>query len=246
MHPRLSETELDRYRRQIIIDEIGETGQKKLKQAKVCICGAGGLASPVAIYLTAAGVGNITLVDHDQVSLNNLNRQILHSENQIDRKKVESAKEHLNQINSLATITGCAEKITENNARQLIAGHDVVIDALDNLDARYIVNLAVQKENTVFIHGAVERFEGRVMTVIPRQSTCLRCLYRGPVKKAGEIPVVGVTPAVIGALQATETIKYITGAGHLLTDRLLTYDGLEMTFKEMKLKKNPDCDHCGK
>lgn len=246
MSTQISPKELERYQRQLIIDEIGETGQEKLKQAKVCICGTGGLGSPAAIYLATAGIGTITLVDHDRVSLDNLNRQILHSENRIGQKKVDSAKDHLKQINSLSNIITYAKKISSDNAHPLIAGHDVVIDALDNLKTRFVINRAAQKTKTVLVHGAVERFEGRLMTIIPGKSTCLGCLNRGPVKPEGKIPVIGVIPAVIGALQATEAIKYIVSAGNLLTDRLLIYDGLAMKFREMKLKRHPDCDHCGK
>lgn len=242
----LSAEELDRYDRQVCIAEIGTTGQEKLKKAKICICGAGGLGSPAAIYLVAAGVGTITLVDHDQVALSNLNRQVLHHEADIGRYKVDSAKEKLGNLNSHVTLDTSRLKITEENVVRLIAGHDVIIDALDNLETRYILNQAALDLNIAFIHGAVSGFEGRVMTVIPGQSTCLRCLYRGPVKQPRKIPVIGVTPAVIGAIQATEAIKYITGIGDLLTDRLLIYDGLKLKWSEFKLLKNPSCDHCGK
>lgn len=242
----LSQSEIDRYQRQISIEEIGRAGQEKIKKARICICGAGGLGSPSAIYLSAAGIGSLTLIDHDRVSLNNLNRQILHSEEKIGRYKVDSAKAYLSHLNSGTDVTALREKITAVNAEKLITGHDVVIDALDNLDARYLINEAVQKTKTVLIHGAVDRFEGRIMTIVPGKTACLRCLYRGPVKPSGSIPVIGVAPAVIGALQAAEAIKYILGTGRLLTDTMLIYNGLDMKFQEMRLKKNPNCDHCGK
>ncbi len=240
----LSSEERSRYGRQIGIDEIGEAGQTKLKQAKVCICGAGGLGSPAAMYLAAAGIGTITLIDHDRVALSNLNRQILHGDNDIGSFKVESAKATLHQLNAHVIVNAIQCHITKENARALIAGCDVLIDALDNLETRYILNKAALASTIPFIHGAVNGFEGRIMTILPGRSTCLRCLYRGPVESPPTIPVIGVTPAVIGALQATEAIKIITGRGDLLTDRLLIYDGLKLEFREFKIRKNPTCDHC--
>ena len=240
----LSDEELYRYDRQIRIAEIGAAGQAALKQARVCICGAGGLGSPVAIYLAAAGVGSITIVDRDRVTLGNLNRQILHGEPDIGRAKVDSAKTALNRLNSEVVVNTRPVAITEENVRALVSSHDVIVDALDNLETRYILNRAALELGITFIHGAVNGFEGRIMTVIPGSSTCLRCLYRGPVKPPETIPVIGVAPAVIGALQATEAIKAIAGIGDLLTDRLLSYDGLSLKWREFKLHRNPACDHC--
>jgi len=245
MSSMLSAPERDRYGRQILIGEIGTDGQEKLKKAKILICGAGGLGSPVALYLTAAGVGTLTLVDHDRVALSNLNRQILHGEADIGRKKVDSARETLGGINSHVAVTANAVTISAQNAEQWVSGHDVIIDALDNPETRYILNQAALNQRIPFVHGAVSGFEGRVLTIIPGRSTCLRCLYRGPVTPVSEFPVIGVTPAVIGAIQATEAIKILLGIGELLTDRLLIYDGLKLTWKEFKVKKNPQCDHCG-
>ena len=241
----LSAEELDRYDRQILIDEIATAGQERLKNGKVFICGAGGLGSPVALYLSAAGVGTLTLIDHDRVALSNLNRQILHGDTDIGRQKVDSAREKLGKMNSHVIINASTVTLTAENAEELITGHDVVIDALDNLETRYILNQAALNQRIAFVHGAVNGFEGRVLTVIPGQSTCLRCLYRGPATQAAKFPVIGVTPAVIGAIQATEAIKILAGIGRLLTDRLIIYDGLKLTWKEFKVKKNPKCDHCG-
>ena len=241
----LSEPELDRYDRQIIIEEVGIAGQQKLKRAKVVICGIGGLGSPAALYLSAAGVGAITLVDSDQVTLSNLNRQVLHHESDIGRNKTASAKDKLSRLNAAVALKTRHVALTEANAPELIANHDVVIDALDNMDTRYAVNKAALDLDIPLIHGAVSGFEGRVMTVVPGHSTCLRCLYRGPVPSQAKIPVMGVTPAVIGALQATEAVKIIVGIGDLLTDRLLRYDGLTLTWQELRLHRNRLCDHCG-
>lgn len=245
MKPTLSAEELERYDRQIYIQDIGPAGQEKLKKAKIFICGAGGLGSPAAIYLAAAGIGAITLFDYDEVVRSNLNRQVLHQEADIGRRKVDSAKEKLSKLNPHVVVTTGCDAVTAENANRLVSGHDVIIDALDNPETRYILNKAALDLGVAFIHGAVNGFEGRVMTVIPG-STCLRCLYRGPVASAPKFPVIGVTPAVIGALQATEAIKYLLGIGELLTDRLLTYDGLKLKWREFKVRKNPRCDHCGR
>jgi len=241
----LTAEELERYDRQILIEDLGITAQKKLKRAKVFICGAGGLGSPVAVYLAAAGIGSLTIVDNDRVSLSNLNRQVLHHDSDIDRLKVDSAKEEICRINPHVNIHVHPVTITEENIGKLIDGQHIIVDALDNQETRYIINKAALKANIPLVHGAVNGFEGRLMTIIPGQSTCLRCLHRGPVDSSSKFPVIGVTPAVIGALQATETIKYLAGVGKFLTDRLLVFDGLALKFSEFKVRKNPRCDHCG-
>ena len=233
-----------RYDRQIMIAEIGEDGQERLKKARVFIAGAGGLGSPAAIYLTAAGVGMIRVVDHDSVELSNLNRQVLHWDEDIGKKKAASGTEKLKRLNRKVEIEAIEEMITEVNVFKLLAGFDLIVDAMDNLPTRYLLNKAALEKNIPFFHGAVYGFEGRAMTIIPGKTACLRCVYRGviPGKK---FPVVGVTPAVIGCIQATEVIKYIVGIGELLTDRLLIYDGLNMKFTEFKAKRDPHCEHCG-
>jgi adenylyltransferase/sulfurtransferase len=246
MIPILSAAELERYDRQILIGEIGLDGQEKLKKAKIFICGAGGLGSPAAIYLAAAGVGTITLVDHDHVALSNLNRQVLHGESDIGRRKVDSAKEKLGKINPHLILRTSTVRIADENAAEWVAGHDVIIDALDNLATRYVLNKVAQELGIAFIHGAVNGFEGRALTVLPGRSACLRCLHRDTVPETGKFPVIGVTPAIIGVIQATEAIKYITGIGELLADRLIVYDGLRAKWSEFKVKKNPNCDHCGR
>lgn len=244
--PGLSAEELERYDRQILIGEIGMAGQKKLKSSKIFICGAGGLGSPAAIYLAAAGVGAITLIDHDHVALSNLNRQILHGDADIGRRKVDSAREKLGKINPHLILRTGTVRITDENAAEWVAGHDVVIDALDNIATRYVLNKATQELGIAFIHGAVNGFEGRALTILPGQSACLRCLHRGAVPETGKFPVIGITPAIIGVIQATEAIKYLTGIGELLADRLVVYDGLRAKWSEFKVRKNPECDHCGR
>jgi adenylyltransferase/sulfurtransferase len=227
-----------------MIGEIGQEGQGKLKRSRVVIAGAGGLGSTVAIYLTAAGIGMIRVIDHDQVALSNLNRQILHWEEDIGRKKVDSARTKLRNLNSAVEIEAIAETITEGNVSQLADGCDAIVDAMDNLPTRHILNRCAIERNIPFFHGAVNGFGGRVMTIIPGETACLRCMYRGPVPQE-KFPVIGVAPAVIGSIQATEVIKYLVGIGKLLTNRLLIYDGLKITFSEFTVNKNPDCDHCG-
>jgi molybdopterin/thiamine biosynthesis adenylyltransferase len=240
----LTPSESERYDRQIMIRGIGQEGQEKLKRSRVFIAGAGGLGSPIAIYLTAAGIGMIRMIDHDQVALSNLNRQILHWEEDIGKKKVDSAKRKLRNLNSAVEIETIGETITEDNVSQLVDGCDVIVDAMDNLPTRYILNRCAIEKNIPFFHGAVNGFEGRVMTILPGKTACLRCMYRGPVPQE-KFPVIGVTPAVIGIIQATEVIKYLVGIGKLVTNRLLIYDGLKVAFTEFSVNKNPNCDHCG-
>ena len=239
----LNSDEQIRYDRQIMLKGIGEAGQEKLKKARIVIAGSGGLGSPIAIYLASAGIGTIRIIDHDIVELSNLNRQVLHWDSDIGRHKVESAAEKLRQLNPGVTIETSSETISEDSVSRLISGCDLVMDGLDNLPTRYLVNKAAINSNTPFIHGAVYGFEGRILTVIPGESACLRCVYRGPVP-ATKFPVIGVTPVVIGCLQATEAIKYLLGLGKLLTDRLLVYDGLKMRFTELTVRRDPDCVDC--
>jgi len=241
----LTGDELKRYDRQIMIPGIGEEGQEKLKRARVVIAGGGGLGSPVAIYLAAAGVGTIRIIDHDRVELSNLNRQVLHWDEDVDRKKVDSAAEKLERLNKGVEIEAVEETITEASISELVAGFDLIVDAMDNLPTRYLLNKAAIENNIPFFHGAVYGLEGRAMTVIPGRTACLGCVYRGTIPEE-KFPVIGVTPAVIGCIQATEVIKYVTGIGKLLANRLLVYDGLSMKFTEMVVKKDPNCEHCGR
>ncbi len=240
----LTKDERERYDRQIMIREFGEGGQEKLKRAKVIVAGSGGLGSPVSIYLAAAGVGTIRIVDHDRVELSNLNRQVLHWDKDIGMKKVDSAAEKLSQLNQSVRIEPMAETINDDNVSSLVADFDVIVDAMDNLPTRYLLNKAAIENNIPFVHGAVHGLEGRAMTIIPGKSTCLKCIYRG-LSPEEKFPVIGVTPAVIACIQATEVIKYIVGIGKLLTNRLLIYDGLSMKFTEMVVRRDPDCEHCG-
>lgn len=240
----LTVDELERYDRQIMLREIGKEGQEKLKKARVFIAGAGGLGSPAAMYLTAAGIGNIRIADHDRVELTNLNRQVLHWDEDRGRSKADSTSEKLKRLNPDVEIEAIQETITESNLAQLLAGYDLIVDAMDNLPTRYLLNKAALEHNIPFFHGAIYGFEGRAMTIIPHKTACLRCVYRGAIPEE-KVPVIGVTPAVIGCIQATEVIKYIVGIGELLTNKLLNYDALNMEFTEFKVNKDPHCEHCG-
>ena len=237
--------ERERYDRQIMIGGFGQAGQERLKRVKVFIAGAGGLGCAAATYLTAAGVGMLRIVDHDRVELNNLNRQVLYWQEDIGKVKVNSASQKLAKLNQEVKIEAIGEMITEANISQLIGGFDLIVDAMDNLPTRYLLNKAALDKNIPFFHGAVYGFEGRAMTIIPGKTACLRCVYRGAIPEE-KFPVIGVTPAVIGCIQATEVIKYIVGIGQLLTNKLLVYDGLNMKFTEFRLKRDPNCEHCGK
>jgi adenylyltransferase/sulfurtransferase len=241
----LTKSESERYDRQIIMEEIGEEGQEKLKRAKVFIAGVGGLGCSVSTYLAAAGVGLIRLLDQDRVILSNLNRQVLHWDKDIGKKKVESAAEKLRNFNPDINIEPVAETITEDNAVRFVDGFDLIVDAVDNLPTRHLLNKTALNKNIPLFHGGIYGFEGRATTIIPHKTACLMCMFRGPVPEE-KSPVIGVIPAVIGSIQATEVIKYITGIGELLTDRLLMYNGFNLNFTEFKIRKNPSCEHCGR
>jgi molybdopterin/thiamine biosynthesis adenylyltransferase len=242
----LTERERERYDLQMIIYGFREAGQEKLKKAKVFIAGAGGLGSPAAIYLAAAGIGTLRLADNDTVERSNLNRQVLHWEEDIGGRKVDSAAAKLRKLNPHIKIETISDTITETNILRLVGDSDLIVDAMDNLPTRYILNKAAIAKGIPFFHGAVYGFEGRAMTVIPGRSACLNCLYHNVRIPKEKFPVIGVTPAVIGCIQATEVIKYLTGLGELLTNRILNYDALKMRFTEFTIKRDPHCEHCGK
>ena len=240
----LNSNELERYDRQIIMRGFGEEGQEKLKQAKAFIAGCGGLGSPISIYLAEAGIGTLRIVDLDTVDTSNLNRQILHWDTDVGVPKAESASAKLCNMNSNIKIEALRETIDESNVYELTEGYDLIMDAMDNLGTRFLLNQAAIKHNIPYFHGAVHGLEGRITTIIPGETACIRCIYRGDIPKE-KFPVLGVTPGVVGCIQATEAIKYLTGIGKLLTNRLLVYDGLGMKFMELSVKRDPECPHCG-
>jgi adenylyltransferase/sulfurtransferase len=240
----LNADELQRYDRQIMLSEIGASGQERLKESRILVAGAGGLGSPICVYLAAAGVGFIRVVDHDTVDLSNLNRQVLHWTGDVGEMKVVSAGEKLGALNPHITLDLMGKTIDESNVNQLVKDVDLIVDAMDNLATRYLLNKTAIDRGIPFFHGAVYGFEGRAMTVIPGKGACLRCMYRGDVP-AEKFPVVGVAPGVIGCIQATEVIKYVLGIGDLLINTLLVYDGMSLEFNKFTVQRYPECDHCG-
>lgn len=238
----LTEKELQRYRRQILLPDWGPSGQEKLKRARVAVVGAGGLGSAALTYLALAGVGYLRIIDPDTVEITNLNRQMLHTETNLGQPKVESARARLAALNRDIEIETFPEPITDRNVLELIADC-LIVDALDNLPARFILNRAALRLNRPLFHGAVYGFEGRATTIYPGRTPCLACLYQSGLP--GEIPVVGIAPGIIGCIQAAEVIKHILSMGELLTNRMLAFDGRCMTFREITLKPNPECPECG-
>jgi molybdopterin-synthase adenylyltransferase len=234
----------ERYRKQMIIEDFGTGGQEKLSRAKVLIAGAGGLGSVISLYLAAAGVGKIGLIDNDRVETSNLNRQILYDTESTGKLKVEEAGKRLRKLNPDIEIETIYETIREDNISRLAQGYEMIADALDNFETRFILNRLALEKHIPFFHGAVQGFEGRVSTIIPWETACFACIYPfSPPKQ--EIPVLGTTTAVIGSLQATEMIKHIIGMGELLKGKLLVYDGLSMEFMTVDLQRNADCPACG-
>ena len=247
----LTEDRKKRYSRQLCIPELGPEGQEKLLSSRVLIVGAGGLGSPAALYLAAAGVGTIGLADSDTVDLSNLQRQILHSTETLGAVKVDSAAERIRALNPDVQVIRRHMFVGEDNIDALIAPYDFVVECTDSFDAKYLINDACVRAGKAFCHGAVIRFFGQIMTYVPGRGPCYRCVFRQPpdpekAPDAKKLGVVGAVPGVIGCLQAMETIKYLTGAGELLTGRLLNFDALTMDFETVELPPDPDCPVCGK
>ena len=239
----LTKRDEERYHRQILIEGWGDEGQKRLKKSKAFIAGAGGLGSPAAIYLAVGGIGHIKIVDKDVPELSNLNRQILHTEADIGTPKAKSAEESLKALNPDITIEAVKETITEDNVHDLVNGSDIIIDCMDNFPTRYLLNKTAIKLGIPFVHGSIWGIEGRTTFIIPGKTPCLRCIF--PESPPSELfPVLGAAPGVIGSIQATEALKYFTGVGKLLTDRLLIYDGERTEFNEVGVSRDPNCIDC--
>jgi len=240
----LTEEELTRYSRQISIPGFGEAGQMRLKNARVAIAGAGGLGSAVALYLAAAGIGHIKILDDDAVELSNLNRQILYWESDIGKEKAVSAEKKLREINPYIEVRGVRNKITEENAVELLEDVNAVVDCLDNFSTRYIINDASIELGIPLFHGACMEFGGQVTTIIPKKTACLKCIFpRGPPHK--KAPILGAVAGTIGAIQATEVVKFFAGMESLLTNKLLIYDGRFISYEIIELERNEDCPSCG-
>ncbi|HPC27330.1 MAG TPA: HesA/MoeB/ThiF family protein [Candidatus Methanomethylicus sp.] len=240
----LTAQERIRYDRQMLLRGWGEEAQRKVKAARVAIAGVGGLGSPVALYLAAAGVGFIRIIDHDIVNLSNLNRQIAHWGTDLGRPKVESAAMKLTQLNSDVKIDAVNEVITPDTANDLFRDVDIVLDCLDSLGTRLLVNSECVRRRIPFIYTAIYGMEGYMTAIVPGIGPCLRCIYPHDSASSEKFPVLGTTPGVMGCLEATEALKHITGIGTLAIGRLVVYDGERMQFDSVMLKRSPACTVC--
>jgi molybdopterin/thiamine biosynthesis adenylyltransferase/rhodanese-related sulfurtransferase len=258
--PQLSDAQRDRYSRHILLPEVGEAGQAKLLKSKVLLLGAGGLGSPAAMYLAAAGVGTLGVVDADVVDASNLQRQIIHATSRVGTAKVESAAKTIGELNPDVKVVAHPERLTSANVERLFGDYEVVVDGTDNFPTRYLVNDASVFLGKPVVHGSIFRFDGQVTTFVPEKalkkfglgepSPCYRCLYPEPppphlAPSCQEAGVLGILCGIIGTLQATEAIKLLLGRGTTLAGRLMTYDSLKMKFRELKLRRAPDCPVCG-
>lgn len=245
----LTNEQLERYSRHIILKDVGLRGQKKLLESKVLIIGAGGLGAPAALYLAAAGVGTLGIADADAVDLSNLQRQVIHSTGDIGKQKAESAKESVRAINPDVRVNTYNTYVTSENVAEIIRDYDFILDGTDNFPAKFLINDACVMAGKPFCHAGIIRFSGQLMTYVPGQGPCYRCVFKNPPPKDAvptcrQAGVIGAMAGVIGCLQAMEAIKYITGVGELLTGQLLMYDGLRQDFHKVKLPTDKNCAVC--
>lgn len=251
MDSRLTTAQIERYSRQMLIPDLGGKGQLRLRQARVLVVGAGGLGSPAAFYLAAAGIGVLGLVDPDHAELSNLNRQILHATENIGQAKVDSAKGKLNGLNPDVEIKTYPLRLAADNAAEIIAGYDFVVDGSDNFDTKFLVNDIAVKSGVAFNHAGIVRLQGQTMTVVPGKSACYRCFFKEPppleeILSCQQAGILGAVAGTIGTIQATEAIKFLAGFEEgLLTDRLLTYDAKRMNFHTVAVRRDPACAACG-
>ena len=251
MSIRLTTDQIERYSRQIMIPDLGGKGQIRLRQARVLIIGAGGLGSPATLYLAAAGIGTLGLVDSDRVELSNLQRQILHGTPDLNHVKVESAKDRINNLNPDVEIIVYPVRLEEDNAATIFSGYDFIVDGSDNFPTKFLVNDIAVSMDIAFSHAGIVRLQGQTMTVVPRKSACYRCLFREPpapeeILNCQQAGILGAVAGTVGSIQATEAIKYIAGFEEgLLTDRLLTYDAKSMKFHTVDVTRDIHCVACG-
>lgn len=245
-----TEKQLERYSRHIILQDVGIEGQEKIINSKILVIGAGGLGSPIAFYLAAAGVGQIGIVDNDVVDLSNLQRQILHATPDINTPKVTSAANKLSALNPEVNIKTYHEFVRADNIVDIIKGYDFVLDGTDNFAAKFLINDACVIENIPYSHGGILRFFGQTMTIVPGQSSCFRCAFReappaNSVPSCAEAGVLGAIAGILGTIQATEALKYVTNVGTLLTNTILSFDAKTMDFRKVKMPKQDNCPLCG-
>jgi len=240
----LSESELDRYDRQMRIHGWGIEGQRKLKTSKVVVAGIGGLGCLSSLYLAAAGVGTLILLDKESISLSDLNRQVLFCQSDLGASKAETAKSRLEILNPEIKVRAAVKEVVGRNIANVMKGIDLVVDGLDNWRTRFIVNEICVRKGIPFVHGGVSGFYGQVMTVVPQKGPCLRCIFPTEPPEVEVVPILGATPAVIASLQVMEAVKLVTGIGKPLVGRMLFLDGEEMTLETVEVERNPDCPVC--
>lgn len=246
----LTDEQRDRYARQILLEEVGRKGQEKLLAGSVLVVGLGGLGSPASLYLAAAGVGTVGVADADVVARSNLQRQVIHATADLGKPKTGSAAASMRAVNPDVHVATCRERLTAANALEIIGDYDFVLDCTDNFASKFLLADACHLAGKPYSHAGILRFDGQLMTVRPGRSACYRCVFSAPppdaaVPSSSEVGVLGVVPGVVGTLQATEALKYLLGQGGLLTDRLLVYDGLRATFREVPVTRQPTCPLCG-
>ncbi|PCJ60920.1 MAG: adenylyltransferase [Planctomycetota bacterium] len=245
-----TEDQLERYSRHILLQDVGVEGQEKIMDAKVFIVGAGGLGAPVALYLAAAGVGKIGIADFDVVDLSNLQRQVIHFTDDVGKLKIDSAAEKMRAINPNIEVDAINEMVVAANIRDLIKGYDFVLDGTDNFSAKFLINDACVMEGIPYSHGGILRFDGQTMTIKPKETACYRCVFKQPppanaVPTCSQAGVLGAIAGMLGTMQAAECLKFITGAGDLLTNKLLSFNAKTMDFRKVNIKRNPNCAVCG-
>lgn len=247
---KLSEEEIERYSRHIILPEVGGTGQQKLKEASVLVVGAGGLGSPALLYLTAAGIGRIGIIEDDVVDLTNLQRQVLHTTADVGKPKVKSASETMKDINPHVEVDVYHDRLTKDNILTLLDKYDLVVDGVDNFPTRYLINDACVMKKKMLVEGGILRFMGLIMSIQGGETACYRCVFEEPpppgtVPSCAEAGILGAVAGVVGTLQATEVLKILTGVGKPLFNRMLQFDAEDLAFHEVKAKRNPKCPVCG-
>ena len=248
--PKLTSTERTLYARHLVLPQIGEEGQRRLKAARVLLVGAGGLGSAIALYLAGVGIGHLGIVDDDRVDLSNLQRQVVHGTSMIGAPKVASARQRLGDLNPEIEVIAHEERFDRDSAPQIAAGYDLIVDGTDNFETRYVINEICLDLGIPYVYGAIFRLDGQVSLFCTKDGPCYRCLFpEAPapesVMKGAEAGILGAVPGTIGTLEATEVIKWIVGIGEPLIGRLLVYDAASMHFEEIAIEKNPDCPACG-